>query len=140
MRRRVVPITLCAVPSNELPPPLHELEAEIMDELWTQGGGTVHLVRDALNGRSSKERAYTTVMTVMGRLHVKGLLDRERRGRSDVYVPRLSREEYLDARARTEVTALVEEFGDFALAHFASQMASLDAKRRQRLQRMARRG
>jgi predicted transcriptional regulator len=111
-----------------------------MDELWAAGEGTVHQVRDALNARAPKERAYTTVMTVMARLHTKGLLQRERRGRSDVYVPRLDREQYLDARARSQVSALVEEFGDFALAHFAAQMAGLDAKRRKKLQRIARRG
>ena len=111
-----------------------------MEEVWARSEATVHQVRDALNARSSKERAYTTVMTVMGRLHGKDLLERERRGRSDVYIPRLSREEYLDARARTEVSALVAEYGDFALSHFAAQMAELDAKHRQRLQQMARRG
>ena len=76
-------------------------------------------------------------MTVMGRLRTKGLLERERRGRSDVYVPRLGRAEYLDARARTRVLALVEEYGDYALAHFAAQVQGLDAKRRRKLQRMA---
>ena len=121
-------------------PALHELEAEIMDEVWDRGNATVHQVRDALNARSSKERAYTTVMTVMTRLAYKGFLDRERHGRQHVYVPRLQRAEYLDARARSEVSALVEEYGDYALTHFAAQMAGLDAKRRQKLQRMARRG
>ena len=126
--------------SNEIPPPLHELEAEIMDEVWDRGKATVHQVRDAINGRSHKERAYTTVMTVMTRLMDKGLLERERNGRQHVYVPLLQRADYLDARARSEVSALVEEYGDYALTHFAAQMAGLDSKRRQKLQRMARRG
>ena len=128
------------MPTSGAPPTLHELESEIMEEIWQQGEATVHEVRDALNARSPKARAYTTVMTVMGRLHGKGLLDRERRGRRDVYVPRLTRDEYRDARARTEVSALVEEFGDLALAHFAAEMAGLDGKRRKRLKRMAKRG
>ena len=128
------------MPQSDTPPPLHELEAEIMEEVWRLGEATVHDVRDALNGRSPKERAYTTVMTVMGRLHNKGMLERERRGRSDVYLARLDREQYLDARARSQVTALVEEYGDIALAHFAAQVEGLDAKRRKKLQRMARGG
>ncbi len=120
------------------PPALGELETETMEEVWRLGEATVHDVRDAINARSAKERAYTTVMTIMSRLHTKGMLARERRGRSDVYVPALSREEYLDARARSQVSALVEEYGDFALAHFAAQVDGLDAKRRKKLQRMAR--
>ena len=111
-----------------------------MDEVWAHGDATVHQVRDAINARSGRARAYTTVMTVMTRLTDKGLLDRDRRGRQHVYVAVLGREDYLDARARSEVSALVEEFGDYALTHFAAQMAGLDSKRRQKLQRMARRG
>lgn len=128
------------MPIHETPPPLHELETEVMDEVWDRGRATVHQVRDAINARSSKERAYTTVMTVMTRLVDKGLLQRERDGRHHVYVPVLERADYLDARARSAVSALVQKYGDYALTHFAAQMAGLDAKRRQKLQRMARRG
>jgi hypothetical protein len=34
------------------------------------------------------------------------------------------------------VAALVDEFGDVALSHFARQMASLDRTRRERLRRL----
>jgi hypothetical protein len=36
---------------------------------------------DALNKRARKPRAYTTYMTIMARLHTKGVLDRRRVGR-----------------------------------------------------------
>jgi predicted transcriptional regulator len=120
------------------PPPLHELESEIMEQVWDLGEATVHAVRDALNARSEKHRAYTTVMTVMERLATKGLLRRERRGRRDHYVAALSRDEYLDARAELEVDTLVAEYGDIALAHFAAHMAKLDPSRQQKLRRLAR--
>ena len=68
---------------------------------------------------AEKVRAYTTLLTVMTRLDGKGLLVRRRAGRLDVYVAALSRDEYLQARAEAEVAALVEDFGDLALAHFA---------------------
>ena len=121
------------------PPVLHELEAEIMDQVWALGEATVHAVRDALNAAAGKERAYTTVMTVMMRLDTKGLLKRERRGRRDHYVATLSREQYLDARAELEVDTLVREYGDVALAHFAAHVAKLDPGRRRKLERLARR-
>jgi predicted transcriptional regulator len=126
--------------SPQTPPPLHELEAEVMDEVWRQGSGTVREVMRALNERSDKERAYTTIMTILARLERKGVLEREKDGRGFVYRPRASREEYLEARAHAEVEALVEEFGDAALVNFARAMAKLDAARRERLRRLARRG
>ena len=84
-----------------------------------------------------RERAYTTILTVMQRLHGKQLLRREWRTRRHVYVPALSREEYAQARAEAEVGALVSEYGDVALAHFARAMSRLDPKRREQIRRLA---
>jgi BlaI family transcriptional regulator, penicillinase repressor len=121
------------------PPLLHKLEAEIMDAVWSAGDEmTVRQVMDELNARSSPDRAYTTFMTVMTRLDEKGLLTRRRQGKTDVYRALLSREEYAAARAEAEVGALVDQFGDVALTHFARRMAALDPERRRELQRLAR--
>jgi predicted transcriptional regulator len=118
------------------PPPLHELEALVMEEVWGQGEATVRDVLTALN-RGSKERAYTTVMTIMARLDTKGLLTRERRGKSDLYRPVMSQSDYLDARAKAEVEAMVAEFGDLALAHFATRLDRLGPRRRRQLRKLA---
>ncbi len=125
-----------ATEKRPVPPALYELESEIMDELWASGEASVRAVMEALN-RRAKARAYTTFMTVMARLHGKGLLDRRREGKTDFYRPVLSREEFLEARARTEVEGLVEQFGDLALTHFARQMSQVDPKRLRELQRLA---
>lgn len=117
------------------PPELHELEAEVMDEIWHHDEVTVRDVLEALN-RGPKERAYTTIMTIMVRLEAKGLLTRERRGKTDVYRALMSREQYRETRARAEVDALVSSYGEVALAHFARQLGTIDAKRRQRLRRL----
>jgi predicted transcriptional regulator len=124
--------------SDPVPPPLHELEAEVMEELWRSGEAPVRAVMDALNRRASKDRAYTTYMTIMARLHKKGLLDRRREGKTDFYAPAQGREQYLAVRARAEVEDLVAQYGDMALSNFAAQMASLDPARRRALQRLAR--
>ncbi|MGB8878818.1 MAG: BlaI/MecI/CopY family transcriptional regulator [Solirubrobacteraceae bacterium] len=123
---------------DSVPPPLHELEAEVMEELWRSGEAPVRAVMEALNESASHKRAYTTYMTIMARLDKKGLLVRRREGKTDFYTPSLSREEYLAVRARTEVEDLVAQYGDVALSHFAQQMASLDPARRRALQRLAR--
>jgi predicted transcriptional regulator len=127
-------------PGADFPPPLHELEAEVMEELWSAGEAPVRQALDSLNARSGRARAYTTIMTIMVRLRRKGLLSRRREGKTDVYSPTLSREAYRQARAEAEVAALVEEFGDVALAHFASQVYALDPQRRRELRRLAQDG
>ena len=117
-------------------PGLHELEGQVMEEVWRQGTVVVRDVLDALNARAPKQRAYTTVMTIMGHLHRKGLLERRKAGKRYVYTPRTTREEYLEHRARTEVEALVAEYGDVALAHFSRAVEALGPDRRSSLQRL----
>jgi predicted transcriptional regulator len=126
-------------PKLKIPPALHELEAEVMNEVWRhQDEVSVRAVMDALNVRAKRARAYTTYMTIMARLHSKGLLTRRREGRTDYYRPVYAREEYADLRAQAGVDSLVEQYGEVALSHFARQMAQLDPDRRRQLQRLAR--
>src|ERR1700726_3563448 len=89
--------------ADAIPPPLHELEAAVMEELWRSGDASVRAVMDALNDRTSKKRAYTTYMTIMARLHRKGMLVRRREGKTDFYAPRHTRDEYMALRAQSEV-------------------------------------
>ena len=108
------------------PPQLHELEAEIMDEMWGRGEATVRDVQQALNARGGKVRAYTTLLTVMTRLDAKALLLRRRAGRFDVYAPVMSREEYLQARAEAEVAAYSSgEAGEVTVACFATAISAV---------------
>ena len=125
-------------PADAVPPPLHELESEVMEELWSSGEAPVRAVMDALNRRTSKKRAYTTYMTIMARLYKKGMLTRRREGKTDFYAPSRGRDEYMALRARAEVEGLVAQYGDVALSNFAQQMAELDPARRRALQRLAR--
>jgi predicted transcriptional regulator len=124
--------------ADPVPPALHELEAEVMEELWSSGESSVRAVMEALNKGASKPRAYTTYMTIMARLHKKGVLARRREGKTDFYAPILERSEYMRVRARAEIDGLVAQYGDVALSNFAQQMAALDPARRRALQRLAR--
>lgn len=110
-----------------------------MEEVWRHDETTVRDILTALNGQGDRQRAYTTVMTIVHRLYEKGLLERRRDGRVDVYRARSSREDYQRERAAAEVDALVGQFGDAALVQFAVQMRQLDPEQRRRLQRLARR-
>ena len=121
-----------------VPPALHELETEVMEVVWERGESSVRDVMKALNADAPKERAYTTYMTIMARLDAKGMLERRRQGKTDLYTSAYMRDEYADMRARAELQSVVNQYGDVALAHIARQMAALDPQRRRALQRMAR--
>lgn len=65
---------------------LGELEAVIMDRLWSRGEPAT--VREVLTDlRQHREIAYTTVLTVMDNLYRKGFLRREPAGRAYRYAP-----------------------------------------------------
>jgi predicted transcriptional regulator len=123
---------------SDVPPAVGGVEAEAMEAMWERGEATVRDVMDALNDTAETPRAYTTYMTVLGRLYNKGLLVRRREAKTDVYAPAYTREAYADLRAQAEVAELVEAFGDVALGHFARQMAQLDPQRREALEKLAR--
>jgi predicted transcriptional regulator len=126
----------------EPPPPaaVGGVEAEVMEVVWELGEASVRAVMETLNATAEVPRAYTTYMTSLARLHRKGLLERRRDGKTDVYRPVYTRAAYADLRAQAEVAALVDTFGEAALNHFARQIAQLDPDRRKALGRLARGG
>lgn len=125
---------------GQAPAGVSGLEREALEEVWHHGaeGATVRTVLEAINGRDEKQRAYTTLMTVLGRLHEKGLLERRRAGNADVYRATVTRAEYVAARAQAEIEKLVGEYGDVALAGFVRRVAAEDPRRRAQLRRLAR--
>jgi predicted transcriptional regulator len=114
---------------------LGPLETAVMDRLWKRRQATVRDVVDDL--AKSRSLAYTTVMTIMTRLHAKGLLVRDRDGKTYVYRPAFTRDEHRARLSRDLVRGLVDEFGDVALAHFAKSLDTLDPARRRQLKRLA---
>jgi predicted transcriptional regulator len=87
---------------------LFELEAEIMEIVWSAGWPRISVADVHARLRSRRGLAYTTVMTTLSRLHDKGVLERERDGRRYLYVPRVDRETFLRSTAREVMARLVE--------------------------------
>jgi len=114
---------------------LGPLETAVMERLWNRRTATVRDVVDDL--AESRPLAYTTVMTIMTRLHVKGLLARDRDGKTYVYRPAFTRDEHRARLSRDLVRGLVDEFGDVALAQFTAELDSVDAGHRAALRRIA---
>ena len=110
---------------------LGELQARIMEIAWTRGRVTVREVLDALS--DERDLAYTTVMTVMTRLWENGTLAREQAGKTYVYRPSYTRDEFRATISGTIVRDLVADFGDVALAQFADALERVDPARLARL-------
>jgi predicted transcriptional regulator len=83
---------------------LTDAELRIMEVLWDKGSATVAEVADALAGKDGS--AYTTILTMMGILRVKGYLSCRKRGRAHVFTPRVDRED----AARKAVRQLLARF------------------------------
>lgn len=113
---------------------LGPLEAKIMAIVW--GADHPLCVRDVVEGLGSSAPAYTTVMTVMGRLTEKDVLRRTQAGKAYRYEARLNEDEYLSWLARRSVKQLVSEFGDVALAHFAEELERANPDTLGRLRRL----
>ena len=81
-------------------PDLTPAEFNVMKVLWHLGHATVAEARAELVRRGGGEPAYTTVMTLLGRLATKGavLVDRERE--PFVYKPAFARASVLKERLR----------------------------------------
>jgi predicted transcriptional regulator len=109
-----------------------------MDRVWKRGPLTVRDVVDEV-GRS-RGLAYTTVMTVMVRLHAKGLLQRRREGKTYVYRAAYTRDEHRARVSRDLARGLVSQFGDAALVAFSAELDGVDTQHRAALRRLATRG
>ena len=73
---------------------LGELETLVMEQLWAEAPATARDVHGRLNGAADRQRAYTTIMTTLDRLHQKGILVRGLVGNAWMYEPKLRRAEY----------------------------------------------
>ncbi len=113
---------------------LGELEVRIMEYMWQHTEATVRDVAEDI--QQARPLAYTTVMTVMGHLTRKGLLSRERVDRKTyIYRVALTRAEFLGRASQLVVDALLEDFGDLALAQFIQVVAQVDSEHLKELRR-----
>jgi len=115
---------------------LGSLELEAMECMWKMGVATVRQVVTIINGNRSI--AYTSVMTVMSHLVDKRLLSRSLDGKRYIYTVVLDREEFIQSVSRKMVHALVEDFGDIAIAQFLGEVDNLDPEKLDQLKKLAR--
>lgn len=90
------------------------LESEVLERLWTDGGWVSG--RQLWERLGDTSRAYTTVMTVLGRLVDKGLVERVEEGRGHVYRAAGDPDELTAQAIRSLLSATQDP--KVALAHF----------------------
>ena len=66
-----------------------ESELNVLTLLWEKGPQTVRQIHDEI--AKSKPVRYTTTLKIMQIMHEKGLLTREKEGKSHLYTPNVSR-------------------------------------------------
>ena len=115
--------------------PLGDLERKIMEIIWESEGPVS--VSDVVRVLSRKRKiAYTTVMTIMGRLVDKGILTRKLSGSSYQYLPKVSQEKFIAKSVHNIFTTAVSTLGQEAVTYFVKEIKRLNPKKRQELLKM----
>lgn len=103
---------------------LGDLERAAMEAIWAAGKPvTARHVADALADRGL---AYTTWLTVLGRLERKGLLERSRDRRAHSYRPVASREDHIAVLMQQALGQADDR--EAALQHFARAVSADEAE------------
>jgi len=105
---------------------LGPLEQRVMARLWQAGPQAVGEVMDALNGSAERQLAYTTVMTILVRLHEKGLVRRQKEGRHYRYTAAVDESSLVAQVGRRELNRLIERYGAASVVAFAAELGEGD--------------
>lgn len=117
---------------------LGPLEARVMRAVWTGQVSPPFTVNDV--HALLPELAYTTVLTTMRRLAGKGLLDADAAvgRRSHHYRAVSDPSDFMATQSSREAAAVVERYGEAALAAFAVRLEALTPEQRETLRRLRR--
>lgn len=114
---------------------LGSLESDVMEVVWLKD--TEVSVRDIFETLScTREIAYTTVMTIMGRLADKGLLTRRKEGNAFLFSPVITREDFTAQLVDNVVDDLLSDFSEAAMASFINRVGKKDLEAIEKLEKM----
>ena len=112
--------------------PTGQLEAAVLEFLWAVGDpSTPGDVHEAV----APDLAYTTVMTVLTRLHAKGALERERQGRPFAYWPSEVEAKHRADQMRDQLDAAGDRHA--VLSSFVDALTAAEADELRRILREA---
>jgi len=100
---------------------LTDLEADVMQVVWQKGQATVRDVYETL--RSTRDLAYTTIMTVLSTLAKKGIVEYFQEGRAYIYRPKISQKE----AAQRSIAKVLQKFFDGSPRALVAHLIDADA-------------
>lgn len=100
---------------------LGPLEKEVMEIVWKHKQVNVKDVTSALS--PSHKLAYTTVLTILARLWKKGVVSREKQGKSYFYSAKRDKQQTVHSLIRSTLHTLVERYGDEAITAFIDEVS-----------------
>jgi BlaI family transcriptional regulator, penicillinase repressor len=103
-------------PASDQPTPA---ELEVLKVFWERGPSTVRQVMETLNPR--RERAYTSVMSLLNVMTEKGLLTRLPQGRAFIYEAAVAREQTLGQAVEDLLGRVFEGSASSLVAHLFDQ-------------------
>jgi predicted transcriptional regulator len=93
-----------------------------MEHLWRNGPATVGEVRAGLGASDRRGLAYTTVLTILVRLHEKGFVTRTKESRHFRYAAAFDEGGLRAELGRRELNRLIERHGAETVAGFARDL------------------
>lgn len=105
------------------------LEEQVMNIIWECGQCSIRDVMQKINTKD-KHLAYTTVATIVQRLHEKGIVAKVEKDGSFIYVPKISKEKYSKSLAQSFISKFLNSFGDVGLSSFAQSIDKLPKQKR----------
>jgi BlaI family transcriptional regulator, penicillinase repressor len=110
---------------------LTDREADIMQVLWEQGASTVAEVRERLRD----ELAYTTVLTMLRTMHMKGFVDYKQEGRAYRYSAKIQQQAARKSAVKHLMGKLFEGSSELLLTQLVAEH-KLDDDQVTRIQRI----
>jgi predicted transcriptional regulator len=104
---------------------LGELENEVMQFIWNENNEvSAKIVYESI----SKKRniALTTIFTILDRLTKKGILLKEKKGKTIIYKPKITREHYIEEVTRKTLQGLLEFSRENVISCFVDIVSNSD--------------
>lgn len=104
--------------------PLGPLQSAVMEGLWQRQSATAAEITSSLNALRPEPLSTKTILTCLTRLEEKGLVCHHKDSRAYRFIPTKSREEVAAWYLLKQFDAIIERFGDLAVAIFVQQVAA----------------
>ncbi|MGM0875802.1 MAG: BlaI/MecI/CopY family transcriptional regulator [Bacillota bacterium] len=108
------------------------LESKIMDILWEGSEKSIKEVQQHLE--KEKPTNFNTVMTVMNRLVEKKILEKRVEGRTSLFKPVKTKEEFIEEQSKKLTDNLLDEFGGLVVNHMLDSLKEVDQNLLDRLE------